>query len=151
MRQLLAGLIIGALLLPDAALATYSGYGTPTPFDSTGGIAVTSEIIKSGKIAPPKPAKPKTTKKKKQTSKKSKKKAPAKKKKSTKKKTAAKKPAPKKKSTAAKPRTPHVFKEETLQDLPPVDAPMPEQAAPAPPDTLPPIDLPTELPAAPIQ
>lgn len=61
MRKLLASLLIVALLSPEMALATYSGYGTNTPYDSTGGIKITSETIKSGTI------KHTATKKKKKT------------------------------------------------------------------------------------
>ncbi len=109
MKKLLAGLVIASLLLPGTAVATYSGFGTNEPYDSTGGSKITSEVIQSD-----------TVKKAKAQSKKKKAKKQIKKKKVTKKK--AKKHVSK--PTAQKQR---VFKEHMIdpqgETLPPVQLP----------------------------
>ncbi|MGB4102028.1 MAG: hypothetical protein WBK91_09010 [Alphaproteobacteria bacterium] len=48
MKKFLAGLVIAAFLLPNTTLASYSGFGTNEPYDSTGGSKITSEVIPPG-------------------------------------------------------------------------------------------------------
>lgn len=112
MKRLLAGLMITTLLLPGPAAATYSGFGTNAPYDSTGGVKITSEVIQSGTVEKAKPQK--------KTKKKAKKKAKAHKK--TLKKAKTKKHA--KKSSARKH---HEFKEHKIESqgetLPPIQLP----------------------------
>ncbi|MEJ0061966.1 MAG: hypothetical protein WDO70_01855 [Alphaproteobacteria bacterium] len=120
MKRLLACLVVLALLAPGTAFATYSGFGTGTPYDSTGGIKVTSEVVSSGEIKAEKPAKKADKKskhvksKKKKAAKKTVKKAPKPKK--------AKKAKKGKKAKGAAKAKPAAIKKDTLPpvDLPPV-------------------------------
>ncbi len=111
MKKLLAILLLTAFLLPDAAWASYSCFGTNKPCDLTNGIRV-------GKLDDKAAATKKSTKKKtkKTTKKKTSKKPVQKKAKAPVKQTKAKKPA---KSVAAE-------AQPMVPDLPPI-----EEAAPA--------------------
>lgn len=117
MKKLLVGLVIAALLLPGAAEATYSGFGTNAPYDSTAGVKITSEVIKSG-----------TVKKAKKHKKKAKK--VAKHHKKTHKKAHKKTHAKSKHHKKSAAHTPHKFKEHKIESqgetLPPVQVPSTE-------------------------